>query len=414
MYFGWAIVGIAGLVYMLMMGATYGALGLFVIPVSEEFELSRANMNTALILLNLGSAAFSPIIGRLLDRYSARLIMVVSAILFGGSLIGLGLSQSVGLSALILGIPMAIALPGTGTLTMSVLLARWFTVQRGRAMVLAAMGMSLGSVVVTPIVGWLMELQGWRATLLFMGASIAILLLILSTFVRERPGPGDVEIRRAAAPAPEPAPAHAAAPGAPLPVMAVLRMPKFWTIGISSAIAMAMTQAIAITVVPLGIDHGLSLMEATSLMSITGGAAITGKILLSTVADRIERFTLLTAFFTLGAVLNVCLLFSHGYVMLAGCAVILGVASGAMAPIFYALLADQFGIATFGTVRGLMSPLLALCGAFVVRFTGEVYDRTGDYDLLFAVFVIAQILAAILMFSTRYWRGAPMAAAGTA
>lgn len=405
MYFGWAIVGIAALVYMLMMGSTYGALGLFVVPVSGHFNLSRADMNTALIFLNLGSAAFSPIIGRLLDRYSARLIMIVSALLFGGSFIGLGLSESVATSALILAVPMAIAMPGVGTLTMSVLLARWFTVQRGRAMVLAAMGMSLGSIVITPVIGWLIGAEGWRMTLLVIGGAVAMLLLLLATFVRERPGPDDIETGVATAPAALPSGAAHSTPGTPLPMLAVLRMPAFWTIGISSAIAMAITQAISITLVPLGLDHDLSMMEATSLMSITGGAAITGKLLLSTVADRIERFTLMTGFFLLGGVLNTCLMYSHGYAMLAGCAVLLGVASGAMAPIFYALLADQFGTATFGTVRGLMSPLLALTGAIVVRFTGEVYDRTGSYTLLFAIFVAAQLIAATLMFATRFVRG---------
>ena len=39
-----------------------------------------------------------------------------------------------------------------------------------------------------------------------------------------------------------------------------------------------------------------------------------------------------------------------------------------------------------------------------VRFAGEVFDRTGGYDLMFNVFIIAQIVAAGLMFVTRFAR----------
>ncbi|OCC22477.1 hypothetical protein MB02_16595 [Croceicoccus estronivorus] len=411
MYFGWRMVALAAFLYMLMMGTTYGAFGLFVIPVSDEFDLSRANMNSALILFNIGTALLSPFIGRLLDRYPTRLIMAVSAILFGASFVTLGFSQSIWVNAAILVLPLGVALPGAGTLTMSVLLARWFTIQRGRAMVLAAMGMSVGSIVVTPMVGWLIEEQGWRTALMAIGVIVGAILLVLSALVRERPGPDDIEsgsqqqaVNNSGGISTSPTSEK------PLSVATILKMPTFWTVGLSTALAMGITQALSITFVPLGIDKGLSMMEATSLMSITGAAAIIGMLGLSVVADKIDRTLLMTGFFTLGALLNATLLVSHSYIMLAGCAVILGIAAGAMAPIFYALLADCFGTMSFGTVRGLTTPLLALFSAAIVRFAGEVYDYTGNYQLLFTIFVFAELLAALLMFATRYGRSKALAA----
>ena len=411
MYYGWRLVAIAAFVYMLTMGTTYSALGLFVIPVSEEFDLSRADMNSALILLNLGSAVMSPFIGRMLDRYSLRAIMTISVLLFGISFTVLGLSHSIMLDAVILALPLAAAIPGAGTLTMSVLLARWFTVQRGRAMVLAAMGLSVGSILVTPAVGWLLEQEGWRTTLLTIGGSSTAILLVLSLFVRERPGPDDIEVKGDRAAAMAGASVLPQASTKPLSLGEIFRMPNFWTICLSSSLAMGISQALSITFVPLGMDHGLSVMEATSLMSITGASAIVGMLALSAVADKVERTLLLAGFYVLGALLNVALLLSDGYIMLAGCAVILGVAAGAMSPMFYALVADQFGIASFGTVRGLMAPFLALIGAFLVRFAGEIYDRMGNYDLLFTIFIFAELAAAAVMFGTRYCHGKTMVTA---
>ena len=403
MYYGWRLVGIAAIAYMLTMGATYSALGLFIIPVSQDFGLSRAEMNNALILMNLGGAALSPFIGRMLDRHSPRAIMTIGAILFGISFLILGVSNSVPLDALVIGLPLAAAVPMAGTLTMSVLLARWFTVHRGRAMVLSALGMSVGSIVMTPVIGWLLENEGWRTTLMIVGVFCTVVLLGLATLIRERPGADDVE-PGATPEALARLQTVMAASGKPLSLGEILRMPNFWTICLSSSLAMGIAQSLSITLVPLAIDQGLSMIEATTLMSITGASAIAGILGLSAIADKVERSVLLTAFYVLGAVLNAGLLFSEGFVMLAGCAVMLGVAAGAMGPMFYALVADQFGTASFGTVRGLMAPFLAVCGAILVRFAGEVFDQHGSYSVLFTFYIFAELAAAAVMFSTRLVR----------
>jgi len=98
-YYGWVIVGLAALTYMVIYGSTFAAFGLFVLPVSEDFGLSRADMNTAFVVLNVGIAVSSPLIGRLLDYFPVRRIMMICAALLGLSLATLGLSHSVRLSA---------------------------------------------------------------------------------------------------------------------------------------------------------------------------------------------------------------------------------------------------------------------------------------------------------------------------
>jgi len=82
----------------------------------------------------------------------------------------------------------------------------------------------------------------------------------------------------------------------------------------------------------------------------------------------------------------------------------LGISSSAAAPIFYALLADRFGMASFGTVRGLMAFLLAAASAAAVRLAGEVYDRLGSYDAAFYAFIVLGMGAVALMLSTQFTR----------
>jgi hypothetical protein len=83
--------------------------------------------------------------------------------------------------------------------------------------------------------------------------------------------------------------------------------------------------------------------------------------------------------------------------------------------VFYTLLADRFGIASYGTVRGLAAPVTTMLSAVCVRFAGEVFDRTGGYELMFSCFVGLMLVAAVVIFATRFTKAAAFAASkGTA
>ena len=92
-YYGWVIVAITAIIFAVVIGASLQSFGLLVLPVSKELGLSRAQMNSGAILLNLGMAVASPFLGRVIDRFPARPIMAASALVFGASLVTLGLAE---------------------------------------------------------------------------------------------------------------------------------------------------------------------------------------------------------------------------------------------------------------------------------------------------------------------------------
>lgn len=133
-YYGWVIVAITMVILMLLVGCVSNAFGLFVLPVSQDLGLSRAEVNTGYILTTLGGAVAAPVIGRLIDVYPVRRIMLVSAVLFASGLVTVGLSQSVALSGAMLLGPVALGMGGVGAIGSLTIVARWFGVNRGRAM----------------------------------------------------------------------------------------------------------------------------------------------------------------------------------------------------------------------------------------------------------------------------------------
>ena len=181
----------------------------------------------------------------------------------------------------------------------------------------------------------------------------------------------------------------------------LLRMGSFWTIGVSAALTLGATQALMITLVPLAQSSGVEPTQAAGLISVLAGAGLVGNLLTAWIADRVDRMMLLCILFVAVALVNGLLYFSHGYPLLAVCAALLGFAGGIVSPAFFALIADRFGPASFGTANGLMAPILTLVGALCVRYAGEVYDRTGGYGFVFLSFIGSQLLAALLMFGTR-------------
>jgi MFS family permease len=395
----WHIVAIAVVANMVVTGSTYSAFGLFVLPVSAEYHLSRADMNTAMILLNVGIALLSPVLGRLLDRFAPSRIMFLCAAVYAASFTGLALMRSVPASAAVLAVPLALAVQGCGALTTSVLIARSFTAQRGRAMALSVMGMSFGSILVVPSIGFAIERLGWRGALLAIGVVGGALLAVLSLLARP---PRSAVFQTGSSKA---APAQQ-----PLRVAVFLRLPQFWIIALSCALSFAIAQTLVVTLVPLVRQEGLTMAQATGLVSILGGASIGAKLMLAIVADKVDRVLLLSIVFLLGAALNLGLLVGTDYIALVCCAILLGTLVGCTTPAVYALLADRFGAASFGTVRGLTAPITGVMSAVGVRIAGEVFDRTGTYDVLFICFIAIQILAAMMMFAVRFT--APLTTAG--
>lgn len=398
-YYGWYIVAITMLVFMLSLGSTIYAFGLFVLPVADDFGLSRANINTGIILLNFGMAIFAPLVGRVVDNFPVRRVMLISACLFGASFIILSISHNILLSASILALPLPIAVLSAGTLTSPALVARWFTIHRGRAMAIAAIGISLGSIVTVPLIGLLLGATGWRWTLACVGLMIAAVLTALVKLVREEPSPHDREPKSVAIEGEEGEVASAASGGGPITWLDLLKNLRFWLVSLGAGLGFGVLQTIVVSLVPFAQERGLTIAAASGLISLFGGMAIVGKLVLAWLSDRVDLLVLLAILFLLAAVTCIALLLGESQIALVLASALLGLTAGATTPAFLSILAAQFGPASFGTANGTASFVLAVLGAACIRFGGEVYDRTGSYDLMFSSFVGVAGLAGTLLLT---------------
>ena len=68
------------------------------------------------------------------------------------------------------------------------------------------------------------------------------------------------------------------------------------------------------------------------------------------------------------------------------------------------MLADRFRTSSFGTVRGISFLLIGVFGVLELRFGGALFDKTGDYRATFSAAIALSVVAAALMFTTRFTR----------
>jgi predicted MFS family arabinose efflux permease len=268
------------------------------------------------------------------------------------------------------------------------------------------MGMSAATILVAPPIAMLIDRLGWRLSLIVLGAIVACFVMLLLPLVRNAPGPNDHETTDGT-PVKANSEVNPEVGDIQLSQRQLLASSRFWAIGISTALTQAIFQALLVSLIPIAHEIGFSTTKAASLISVLGLAGITGKLLVATFADRFERVLALTGLYALMPLACVVMHFAHNYPMLVAACALMGLASGATMPLYLALLADRFGARSMGSANGMIMFSMAVIGAIAVRYAGEVYDRTGGYDIMFYSFMGLGAVAAGLMFTTRVGAARP-------
>jgi MFS family permease len=180
-YRGWSVL-LGAFTALLFAGIVHTSFGFFIVPVSEELEISRADTNNWLSMMSVGSALVAPFAGRLIDRFSVRLVMAIGGITLAASFIAMSQTSSVWL-LLFLALPVAFGTDCAGALSASTVAARWFRRRRGRALMIVGIATTGSGVTLSPIVAYLVATQGWRNALTIMGLMCGAVVILMVIFL---------------------------------------------------------------------------------------------------------------------------------------------------------------------------------------------------------------------------------------
>ncbi len=185
-FYGWKIVAALFVVLLFSSGLGFYNHAIIVQALGDDprFSIEAASFAVSIFFFVSGLAGL--VIAPVMEKIDIRWIMTGGAALAAASLLLLGRVDNMLQLYLVYSV-FGIGYCFTSILPSTTLIARWFMVQRARALSIASTGLSVGGMVVTPVSATLVEQFGfaaamnWLALFFFMGVVPVTLLLIRSS-----------------------------------------------------------------------------------------------------------------------------------------------------------------------------------------------------------------------------------------
>lgn len=389
---GWHVLGGGFVNAMLLAGAAVYAFGVFVTPIESDFGLTREQVYAGISGLYLSMMVWAVLVGRWLDKYSAKTFSMLGGLAFGLGYVLIAAAQHWSILLFAVMGPLAFGFTAAGPFLANALAARWFEAKRGRALGIAAIATSAGGAVIPLLLANMFEWFGWRQATLIMGLSItALVLLIAKKFIVSHPEDigqvPDGVVREAESTNTE----------TPSKNVRIFSNPQFWLIGLGAGLLLGSDQALLASLVPYGEGRGFSAKSATLVMSVMTLSAIAGKLVVGWLAEFWDKRIL----FALVCLSNIAFLMAvlqvPSYGQLIAVASVVGLAIGGVYPVWTTLTADAFGRQNFARAIGAMNLITIPCILISLTLAGKTFVQTGSYDLIFKIFIMQVIAAAVLI-----------------
>ncbi|MDP2726728.1 MAG: MFS transporter, partial [Dehalococcoidia bacterium] len=295
-YYGWVIVVVSMLAALVVSGARM-SFGPSFKPMLADFDTNRGLLSLAMSLNQIFYGLAGPLMGWLTDRYGARTIILVGAVLTVAGVIGSSLSPNLWVLYVTYGLFAGFGFSGATAIPFSALITRWFHRKSGLALGLSAAGTPVGQTVLVPFSMFLILAFSWRFAYIVLGAMVALIILPLAwRFVKA--DPQDMGLlpdgeSRSTAPSASPTAAGLGMSVNKSLAQAVRTRP-YWLLCIGWFDCGFTGFLIATHFVPFATDIGMDPMRAASVFSLVGLFTIIGTFGAGAVSDRIGRKNPLT------------------------------------------------------------------------------------------------------------------------
>lgn len=285
------------------------------------------------------------------------------------------------------------------TMAASMLVNIWFEARRGSVMGAVFAISGLGGIGAGLILPALVAGTGWRGGFVFLGALVAVLVVLPGVFlIRSRPE--DMGLRPYGAAPTEAAASGGSGPGGVhlpgVPARRAFRTPQFVALTVS-ILLVGSVMAVQMHFVPIMVERRVDLAVAGTLLSLMALLTVATNIILGTLNDR--RGTLFATVLSLGcfALGMLAYVFAVGYLPLAASTVLFafGIAfPGVLLPI---VVLQMFGVRDYPAILGPAMAMLPAGVAVGTPLWGIALDATGSYTLALVVAAGALVVALLAL-----------------
>ncbi len=376
---------------------------IFIQPIQDELGWSRAAISVGFLIGSASGALASGVTGRLVDRYGPRVVVAAAGVSIAGALLGLSVIEERWHFWTFFGLARGSAIAGVEIGT-SVAVAKWFVRQRGRALAVKSVGQRSGQFLL-PILSYaVMAASDWRTAFVAL-AGFSGVVIVVPALLLLRSKPEDHGLLPDGAPAPvrrdgASAAVRVDADEQSWTLAEARRTRAFWLVTLFLMCTPFVQGATNLHMAPIFLDKGLSDAQAVSIVSIFAAASALSIVPVGFVMERVpvRIGAMAQAALVLAAML--LLFVADPYPLAVVWALIFGVGAGMRNVIEVMLVANYFGRASLGAIKGFTAPFRAV-SPFGPVLAGWISDETGSYAPAFALFAgVAVLMLALMLFAS--------------
>jgi predicted MFS family arabinose efflux permease len=373
-FYGWRVVAAC-----FVIAAVTWTLGLFgssvyLQAVTTVHGWAVAEVSSAITLFFLVSASVQRSVGRSIDRWGPRPVLLLGAVLLslGVALIGKVREAWQLYPCFIL---IGIGWSTLSTTGISATVAPWFERHQGRSMTLAIMGASIGAIVGVPLLLLALEKLGLERGLIVVGAAAAMLLMPLIWRVLRFRAPADLGLHRDGE-----APAAASTRVGMARPLAEQGRPTIllWTAAAGFALGLTVQIGFITHHVALA-GPMLGTAGAGLLVSATGVTAFIGRIILARIVDGVDVRGLAVLVMLAQAMALTAVAVWPTVPVLIGASLVYGYGIGHITTLGPVVVRREFGAAAFGATYGAAATAIQLTSALGPALLGFLRDGFSGY-----------------------------------
>jgi predicted MFS family arabinose efflux permease len=266
-------------------------------------------------------------------------------------------------------------------------LGLWFDNKRGMAISLALNGASFGGIVGVPLLVAAIGHFGFAGAMISAAIVMLVLMIpVIFVFVGRPPDRGGIAAELAAAEAPSASQVRAQA----------LRDVTFLTVSIAFALVLFAQVGFIVHLIAF-LDPVIGREHAATAVALLTAMAVVGRVLFSTVIDRLnQRLASAISFASQAVALAVIINSRNEMLLMAACA-LFGFSVGNLITLPSLIVQREFDPRSFGVLISLITAINQVTYAFGPGVIGLLRDASGSYALPFYGCIGLELSAAILI-----------------
>ncbi|MFD1362885.1 MFS transporter [Lentibacillus salinarum] len=402
-YYGWFIVFIGGLgIFFSGPGQTYSNSA-FIDEYIQDFGWSRTEVSSLYSTATLIAGLTMMFVGRFIDRYGQRFMMVTVGIVF--ALACFFNSMVTNMVMLAVGFFM-VRLLGQGTMSLipNTLVAQWFVKKRGRAFSFMTMGSFISAMLFPIINTWLIQTWDWQVAWQFWGVMLLVVFVPFALFgVRNRPEQMGLEpdgLQKSKDDNTEPVMGTATLPEAEADwtLKEAMRTWAFWGILISVGIPAMINTGITFHIMSIFDTNGLSPGIAAMVLSLMAFVGMPMSLISGFITEKVPTNYLLASVFVIEIIFLLLLLVTESFLLAVLFGVVWGAANGLERIGMNVIWPDYFGRKYVGSINGVGMTMVVIGSSLGPLPFGAGFDLFHNYTpvlLASLIFPVAGVICAV-------------------